>query len=206
MLVRDLWMSLAVAIWAICPAFANPLLLAPTGTTLATGQFRVEAAFSPNNQEGKYFWLGTGFHQCEINVIRLDKRLCKDENLIGIQWNFLPETFLTPAVSFGATDVASQSAEGIGVYLAVTRHLPIGESSRFLKNFALTVGVGAAGIRGPFVGFEAKLPGSFFAEGEYDSQDLNAAVGWAPMPYLRLKAYTIRSEFYFGAEAVSIAF
>ena len=199
-------MSLAVAIWAICPAFANPLLLIPTGTTLSTGQYRAEAALSPNNDHGKYFWLGTGFRQCEVNVIRVDSRLGRDENLIDVQCSFLPETFLTPAVAFGATDVASQSAEGIGVYIVITRHLPIGESSPLLKDFALTAGVGIAGIRGPFFGFEAKLPGSFFAEGEYDSQDLNAAVGWEPMPYFRIKAYTIRSEVYFGAEVASVTF
>ncbi len=206
MLGRGICVSLLATIWATCPAFANPLLLIPTGTTLSTGQYRAEAALSPNNDHGKYFWLGTGFRQCEVDVIRVDNRHGTDENLIAVQWEYLPETSLTPAVAFGATDVASQSAEGIGVYLVITRHLPIGESSRILKDFALTAGIGVAGIRGPFFGFEAKLPGSFFAEGEYDSQNLNAAVGWEPMPRFRIKAYTIRSELYFGAEFVSVTF
>ena len=58
----------------------------------------------------------------------------------------------------------------------------------------------------PFCGFEAKLPGRFFVQGEYDSRDLNAAIGWQPVDLFRIKAYTIRSESYFGAELVPVTF
>ena len=202
---RHLLAGLLVAVWAICPAAANYLLLAPTGVTLTTGQYRAEAAFSPRNDEGKYFWLGTGFRQYELNVIQVPSNDGGDESLVGVQLNFIPETFLTPAVSFGLKDVASQSAEGIGVYVAITRSLPLSERS-ILKQFALTAGVGAAGIRGPFVGFQAELPNRFFAEGEYDSQNLNAAVGWEPLPGFKVKAYTIRGELYYGAQLARVGF
>ncbi len=202
---KGLLAGLMMAMWSICPAAANYLLLAPTGVTLTTGQFRAEAALSPNNEQGKYFWLGTGFHQYEINVIQVDDKDGSDESLIGVQWSFIPETFLTPAVSFGLKDVASQSAEGVGVYLAITRSLPLSERS-ILKQFALTVGLGAAGIRGPFAGFQAELPNRLFAEGEYDSQNLNAAFGWEVLPGFKVKAYTIRGEVYYGAQLARAEF
>lgn len=199
--------------WLICWALissgavmANPLLLSPTGETLTTGQFRLEAALSPGNDRGKLFWFATGFQQWEFNATRIDNRCGEDETLLGVQWSFLPETMLTPAVSFGARDAAFQSAEGLGVYAAVTRHLPIGEGSRFLKDFMVTAGIGAAGIRGPFASFEAKIFGNLFAEAEYDSREFNAAVGWQPIPRLKLKLYTIRDEIYYGAELVPISF
>ena len=187
-------------------AGANPLLLAPTGETLTTGQFRLEAALSPGKDRGKLFWFATGFQQWEFNATRIDNRCGEDETLLGVQWNFLPETMLTPAVSFGVRDAAFQSAEGLGVYAAVTRHLPVGEGSWFLKDVAVTAGIGAAGIRGPFASFEVLTVGNLFAEAEYDSREFNAAVGWQPIPRLKLKLYTIRDELYYGAELVPIAF
>ena len=177
-------------------AVANDLLLAPTGVTLTTGQDRAEAALNDN---GKYFWLGTGFKAYELNVVHIDSNPDGNENLIGAQWNFIPETIFAPAVAFGVRDAASESKEGIGAYFAITRHLPLPERS-ILEDFGLTFGLGAVGIRGPFFGFQAELARHFLAEGEYDSQNFNAAVGWEAMPNFKIKAYIIRGEAYFGAQ------
>lgn len=187
-------------------AIADPLLLSPTGTTLTTGQYRLEAALSPGNDSGKLFWFATGFQQWEISAIQTDNRCNSDETILGVQWNFLPETMITPAISFGVRDAAFQTAEGLGVYAAITRHLPIGEGSWFLKDFAVTAGVGVAGIKGPFASFEALTVGNLFFEAEYDSRDFNAAVGWQPIPQLRLKLYNVRDELFYGAELVPISF
>jgi hypothetical protein len=188
------------------PVTANPILFVPTGNMLTTGQFRAEAAFSPNNENGKYFWLGAGLLQFEANLIRFESPTGEKENLIGAQWNFLPETLLTPGISFGVKDIASESEEGIGGYLAITKHIPIGEAVSLVKDFSATVGVGVGGIKGLFAGFEAKLPLGFFVQGEYDSHDLNAAAGWQPINMFRVKAYSLRKEFFFGAELVPILF
>ena len=201
--------SLFLALLLMCAAsasLANPLILAPTGATLSTGQFRAEAAFSPNNDHGKYFWFGTGLMQIEANVIRSDMPRGKAENLFGVQWNFLPETFATPALAFGGTDLASESREGIGVYVVATKKLGVSQYVSFVKEVSGTVGIGAGGIRGPFASLEAKLPLGLFIQGEYDSQNLNAAAGWQPIRMFRVKAYRIRGGFYFGAELVPMSF
>lgn len=195
----------ALFVGSVPAAHSNPLILEPTGTTLTTGQVRAEAALSPGNEHGKYYWLAAGFQQFEFNVIRTENGTGKNENMVGLQWGFLPETIFTPGISFGVRDIASQSAEGIGGYVAVTKHLPLPENS-LLKDLGLTAGIGAAGIRGTFFGFQAKLPFNLFAEGEYDSKDFNTAVGWQPISLLKLKAYNIRKDFYIGAELVPISF
>lgn len=186
-------------------ALANNLILVPTGATLTTGQVRAEAALSVNGSRAQCYWLGTGLQQYELNVTRLQKPGLDAENVVGIQWNFLPETILTPAIAIGVNDVADQSVQGIGPYAVVTRHIPVGRSS-LLKSFAATVGIGAFGIRGPFLGFEAELPAHIIIEGEYDSRDFHGAVGWKPAKFLVLKAYSIRRETYLGAELVPITF
>lgn len=187
-------------------ALANPIILAPSGTTLTTGQFRAEAALSPSNESGQYYWLAAGLLRLELNAVMFRNSGGENESRIGAQWNFLPETFLTPAIGFGVTDVTSESPDGIGAYVAATRHLPVGIASSILKELSVTAGVGVGGINGPFAGFEAKFPWHFFAQGEYDSHDFNAAVGWQPIEQFRLKAYTIRNDFFLGAELLPISF
>lgn len=188
------------------PAASNNLILIPTGTTLTTGQVRAEAAMSVNGSDSQYYWLGTGLQQFELNVTRFQKSKIDAENVVDIQWSFIPETMLTPAVAFGVNDLAAQSEQGVGPYVVVTRHLPLPEASTLLKSFAATTGVGVLGLRGPFFGFKAELPANLVLEGEYDSRDFNGAVGWQPTKSLMLKAYTIRKQTYVGAELVPITF
>ena len=190
----------------ISTASANNLILAPTGTTLTTGQLRAEAAISVNGSKSQYYWLGTGLQQFELNVTRFQKPGIDAENVVDIQWSFLPETVFTPAVAFGVNDLADQSGQGVGPYFAVTRSIPLGRRAFLLKKFSATVGFGLFGIRGPFGGFEAELPGRIVVQGEYDSRDYNAAIGWKPTDKIMLKAYTIRRENYVGAELVPVTF
>ncbi len=187
-------------------ASANPIILAPSATTLTTGQVRAEAALSSGNEHGRYYWLTTGVQQYELSAIGFQRRSEKVEGMFSIQQCFLPETMLSPAVAFGISDMASQSPDGVGLYAVVTRHLPIGQASFLIRDFAATAGVGVLGIKGPFCGFEAKLPGNFFIQGEYDSHDTNAAIGWQPINLFRVKAYSIQSDIYFGAELMPMTF
>jgi hypothetical protein len=196
----------ALFVFGCVSAWANPIILAPSGLTLSTGQVRAEAAFGSDSHNGKYFWLGTGLMQVEANVIRSDNVKGQTENMIGVQWNFLPETFATPAVAFGATDVADQSKDGFGVYVVATKRLKVGQYIPMVKSFSATGGIGVGGIRGPFVGMQVKFPYGLFLDGEYDSRDFNGAVGWQPMKMLRLKAYSIRDDFYVGAEIPPLTF
>lgn len=195
--------ALVLVAVVICSAAANNLILAPTATTLTTGQLRAEAAL---NTDSRYYWFAAGILQYELSAIRQQRPGLAAQNMIGIQTSFLPETAFNPAVAIGVRDAASQSSEGIGVYAVVTKHLPVGPASVLVKDFAATVGVGLFGIRGPFGGFEAKLPMNIFVQGEYDSHDFNGAVGWQPISLFRVKAYTIRKEFFLGAELVPMSF
>lgn len=204
-MTRTYWIIAALVVFGCASAWANPIILAPSGTTLSTGQVRAEAAFSSDNHDSKYFWLGTGLMQVEANVIRRDNNNGDAENMIGVQWNFLPETFVTPGVAFGATDVADQSDDGIGVYVVATKRLKTGRIP-LVNSISGTAGIGVGGIHGPFVGVQVKFPHGFFLDGEYDSRDVNAAFGWQPIKLLRLKAYSIKSDFYLGAEIPPLMF
>ncbi|MCE5197564.1 MAG: hypothetical protein ABFD54_04155 [Armatimonadota bacterium] len=198
--MRTLVLIMALIVCLAGSVSANRILLAPSGETLTTGQIRAEAAISPGNDDGKYFWLGAGLMQLEVSALRFENSAGDDQDQFSAQWNFLPETMITPAVAFGVQDVTDNSDDGIAGYAVVTKHLAVGRFNPVIKSLAATAGVGFGGIDGPFFGLEAKLPYGFFAQAEYDSRDFNAAFGWQPISALRLKGYTIRDEFYVGAE------
>jgi hypothetical protein len=205
--MRNFFTTALLSVVALAsPVLANNLILVPTGTTLTTGQVRAEAAISVDGSRAQYYWLGTGLQQFELNLTRFQKPHLDAENVVDIQWSFLPETILTPAIAFGVNDLADQSGQGVGPYAVITRHLPVGQGAFLLKSFAATVGVGAVGLRGPFCGFQAELPANFVIQGEYDSRDFNVSIGWQPVKLLMLKAYSIRRENYVGAELVPITF
>lgn len=195
-----------LAMFASIRCGANPLILSPTGTTLTTGQFRAEAAISPGNERGNYMWLAAGLSQFEASVIRIRGVAGEDANVVGAQWCFLPETFVTPAVSLGVSDIGSQTAHGPGVYFAASKRISTAMLAPLLQGFSATLGIGVGGIRGLFASFEANLPAGLFVQGEYDSRDLNGAIGWQPLPALRLKVYSIRKDTYYGAELVPVLF
>lgn len=203
---KTFWMLIGLLAIAAIPASANYLLLAPTGTTLTTGQVRAEAALNPSGNNGEYYWLGAGLMKVEANVIRRQPNSGDAQDQLGVQWNFLPETSFTPAIGFGLTDITGESHDGRGYYVAITKRLPVDRFSTFFKDLSVTAGLGAAGIKGPFGGFEAHLPGGLFVQGEYDSRDFNGAIGWQPVSLFRVKAYSLRDDFFFGAEIVPIEF
>ncbi len=202
---RALWLSF-VLFTCISQCFANNILLAPSGTTLTTGQFRIETAFSKDNNRGNYSWAGVGFMQYELNLIRYQPKSGETENLLGAQWNFIPETIITPAISIGIRDAASQSVEGISGYAAITKHFPVRRLTPIIQSFGLTVGFGIGGIKGLFTGFETDLPLKVYIQAEYDSRDFNTAIGWRPLPKLSIKAYRLRGETYYGAEFLNTEF
>ncbi len=134
-MLRRLFLIALLVLFVCSAALADPILLAPRGTTLKTAQIRAEAALSPSNDEGSWYWLGTGFAQFEANIIRFKPRTGKSEDMINVQWNFLPETLLTPALTFGVVDAADESDEGTGIFVAATRHFPIGKVSKIIKMY-----------------------------------------------------------------------
>lgn len=203
---RTLCTAAILILCAAGAAIANPVILAPSATTLGLGQVRAEAALSPDNESGKYYWLSTGALGVEASLIRVEDANRKIENLFSAQMSFLPETFLSPALAFGVSDIGSQSAEGIGLYAVATKTLELSRFVPLVREFRATAGVGVGGIRGPFFAAEAKLPLRVFVQGEYDSRDFNAAVGFQPIEMLRFKAYNIRGDFFFGAELKPISF
>ena len=205
-MIKKIFVTVFLVLIIASSAYANNLILIPTGTTLSTGQYRVEAVVNFDNSDNKIIHAAAGLKQLELNATHLGYEGGREENLLGAQWNFLPETFITPAIGFGVTDATSQTKEGFGVYAALTKSVPTTFVSRFVNKLSFTVGMGAKSINGLFGGFEAQLPLSLAAQVEYDGDNWNAALAWQPVKLFRFKVYSIKEKHYYGAELIPIEF
>lgn len=189
-----------------CPAWTDYAIFTPTGTTLGAGQFRAEVAAGANSDNGKYYWLGMGLMQCELNLISRAPEKGSSQNSFGAQIAFLPETFATPAVGFGVMGISSQTHRDVSGYAAITKTLPVGALGPLSDDVKATLGLALGGTNGLFGSVEASLPFGFFLQGEYDTRSINAAFGWRVAKIVRLKAYTINNDIFAGIELNTIRF
>jgi hypothetical protein len=188
-----------ILVLMVSSTYADKLITMPTGRTLSTGQFRVEGSISEADENGRRIELAAGLMQFELNAKRLFYRDNKSEDIFGAQWNFLPETFITPAIGFGVTDAFSQTAEGIGVYTAVTKSLKI-PGVKFVRDISTTAGLGIKSIRGAFFGVDVTLNNGLFGQLEFDSEQWNNCFGYQPTKTIRIKVSNIHNQRFYGIE------
>lgn len=197
--MKKLVLAFVLSIMMISSVYADKLITMPTGRTLSTGQFRLEGAISDSDENGKRIELAGGLMQLEVNGRRIVYPNGKSEDIFGGQWNFLPETFITPAIGFGITDVFSQTAEGIGVYAATTKSFKI-PGVKFIKDISPTVGIGIKSIRGVYFGVDVTLSNHLFGQLEFDSEQWNNCFGFQLTDAIRLKISNIHNERFYGVE------
>ncbi|MGC8784974.1 MAG: hypothetical protein ACP5RN_11405 [Armatimonadota bacterium] len=192
-----------VILWALIAlatgAHADRVILTPSAYNLPPGSAKLEIARRESKGGLTQYWANLGLvGGIEVEALRLETRTRHVDSL-GLQYNILPDIGFTPAVSVGVRDVANRTENGIAFYLAVGYRLPYMPPNPFIDEMYLFGGVGAGGIKGPFVGAEVRTPYHILLSAEYDSRVWNAAVSWEPVPLLRLRLYSIDGETYYGA-------
>lgn len=193
----------AMILWALVVlatgAHADRVILTPSAYNLPPGSAKLEIARRESKGGLTHYWANLGLiGGIEVEALRLETRTRHVDSL-GLQYNILPDIGFTPAVSVGVRDVANRTEDGIAFYLAVGYRLPYMPPNPFIDEMYLFGGIGAGGIRGPFVGTEIRTPYRILLSAEYDSRAWNAAVSWEPVPLLRLRLYSIDGETYYGA-------
>lgn len=180
-------------------AHADRLILTPSAYNLPPGSAKIEIARRESKGGLTRYWANLGLvGGIELEGLRLETPSRQVDSL-GLQYNILPDIGFTPAVSVGVRDLANRTEEGVAFYLAIGYRLPYMPPNPFINEMFLFGGVGAGGIKGPFVGTEVRTPYHILLTAEYDSRTWNAAVSWEPVPLLRLRLYSIGGETYYGA-------
>jgi hypothetical protein len=199
-----------LVVLAATGAFADRLVLTPTGSVLDKGQVRAEAAFSgsdatggilPPAQNDSIYWLSVGLGLVELEGARYQPPTGGARDIISAELGALPETIYTPAIGVGVRDIGNQSSDGRGYYLAISKTVPLSDKVPFMPIHDLKthIGVGAKGIRGFFAGAEVGLPLKLNLSAEYDSRRFNAALTWDIIPKVGLKVYSLDGDIFYGA-------
>lgn len=177
-------------------AFADRLVLTPTGSVLGRADLRGEAAFGPDDT--RLYWVNVGLGLVELEGSRMENDAGLKEDILSAEAALLPETILTPAVGVGVRDISDEIERGY--YVAVTKTVPLTDKIPFfLHDVKLHAGYGIDGINGLFGGAEIGLPMGFVLAGEYDGENTNASLSWEALPMVGLKVYSLDSEIFFGA-------
>ena len=190
-----LWVALAF----ITIAHADRLILIPSAYNLPPGSAKLEVARRESKGGLTQYWANLGLvGGIEIEGLRLETSSRQIDSL-SLQYNILPDVGFAPAVSVGVRDVTNRTEDGIAFYLAVGYRLPYMPANPFIDEMYLFGGIGAGGLKGPFIGAEVRTPYRIWLSAEYDSRSWNAAASWEPVPLLRLRLYSIDGETYYGA-------
>jgi hypothetical protein len=180
-------------------ARADRVVLTPSAYNLPPGSTKLEVARRESHGGLTHYWVNVGLvGGIELEGARRETQKRQIDSL-SLQYNILPDIGFTPAVSVGVRDVANRTDEGIAFYVAVAYRLPYMPPNPLIDEMYLFGGVGAGGIKGPFVGAEVRTPYHILLSAEYDSRAWNAAVSWQPVPLLQLRLYSIDGETYYGA-------
>jgi hypothetical protein len=196
------------AMIAVGPASADRIILAPTGSILGPGQFKLEGAISPGNNDNKIYWAGIGLKKIELNAVRFgagQKMVgARDTDVVGMEVGLLPETILTPGVGVGVWDATDKTVDGRGYYLAVSKGVPLTKELPLpIRDIQLHVGYGMSGIKGAFVGAQAAIPFGLKVSAEYFQKKYDFALAWTAIPFLELKGQRLDGDTYYGIQFTS---
>lgn len=202
-------LSLLAVIAAALPTSADRLILSPTGSVLGRGDLRAEGLFNANSNDPQVYQLNFGLERVELSAawINHGSELIGSQNTdsYGVELGILPETTLTPGIGVGIWDITASTADGRGYYLAITKVVPLTKMLPLpLNDVKLHLGVGAAGIDGPFGGADAALFRNVRLYGEYFQHNSNFAVGVHVFRGIEARACSLGGKPYYGVQISSI--
>lgn len=197
--IRVLFLAIAILLPAVlAPACADRNILTPTGDTLGTGRFRLEAVVEADETDNRVIWAAVGLPRFEVEGQRTETGAGLKEDTINVQAALLPQTTLTPAVGIGILDATDEIDRGL--YVAVSKNVPFSDLLPLpVRDIRLTAGLGSGPISGLFAGAEATVMG-FRLQTEFDGDDFNLAVGFPFLGVATAKALWIKDDFYLGVE------
>lgn len=199
MKIRILFLAIAILLPVVlAPACADRNILTPTGDTLGTGRFRLEAVAEADETDNRLIWAAIGLPRFEVEGQRTETKAGFKEDTINVQAALLPQTTLTPAVGIGVIDVTDEIDRGL--YVAVSKNVPFSDVLPLpIRDIRLTAGLGSGPISGLFAGAEATMMG-FRLQTEFDGDDFNLAVGFPLLGVATAKALWIKDDFFIGLE------
>lgn len=210
-----LWKWAAVAattVLSICcsGAQADRGVLAPIGLVLSPNSVRLEYIHMASDGRSHLGWLTVGYPDealgLELEAERSDLDRRRRETF-AVQYSLTGNAFsdLAPAISVGMRDVLNRGREGRAFFLAATKTFRLSESQeRILRDWKLHLGYGSNRLNGAYIGVEGRLTLGLTANLEYLAGRFNAALALPIARYIRLRAYTLNGDLFYGASVALI--
>ncbi|HXG24587.1 MAG TPA: hypothetical protein VNJ09_08550, partial [Chthonomonadales bacterium] len=191
-------------------AQADRGVLAPTGLVLSPNSARLEYIHMASDGRSNLGWLTVGYPDEELGLELEAERSdlgSRQRETFAIQYSLTGNAFsdLAPAISVGVRDVLNRGREGRAFFLAATKTFRLSESQeKILRDWKLHLGYGSNRLDGAYIGVEGRLALGLTANLEYLAGRFNAALALPIARYIRLRAYTLDGDLFYGASVALI--
>jgi hypothetical protein len=161
-------------------AWADRVILTPSGTTLAPLSATAEGIVSVSGRTVNDTWINGSVNIVEIEAAQLE-RPGRQASVVSLQASVLPETIITPSISAGVRDIFDTTRQfgntgytGRSLYVAAGKTLLSTELAPFpFRNASITAGIGTGVTNGFFGSASADLALGFRQTLEFDGRGLN---------------------------------
>ena len=184
-----------------CATQADLTIVTPSGYTMPSG-FDGQLFRTVNHSPESVALLDAGTNNIQLETAYLS-RPGVNRLALSLQALVLPETFVTPALSFGVKDIANSAGTfagdgfyGRAYYFAATKDFDNGVSQPKLRGLTITAGLGAGSYHGVFGGVGVDLPLRLLGTAEYDGRSMNYRVAFPIAPIARISYARISNANY----------
>ncbi|MCE5322206.1 YjbH domain-containing protein [bacterium] len=171
-------MSLASGL-AAAPAYPGytGLIFTPTADTLNMGGVNFGASYlSSDDIDTSYFSANIGIiNGFEVGAALLDPDEGDNDTILNAKYSVLKETFATPGIAFGVSDLTDEI--DVTPYVVVTKTLDIPKLT--LHQIKGSIGFGDGTLDGVFAGLSAVISDNLTLMTEYDTDNLNIGLQFA---------------------------
>ncbi len=207
--VKRLLTAFTLFILSSSPLLAERIVLAPGGLVVPYGHAEVEYVFLPNHSQASMSWLTGGLPvDWQGTSTTLELEVERDDlpgfhrDTVSLQLSPFGNGFIdiAPAISFGVRDLLNQGREGRAFFIAATKSIGLNtKQAHYLRRIDLNVGVGTSRLDGLYGGLAIRFPGMSRLAFEIVGQRFNESLALPVGPQLRLEAYSIGGELFYGA-------
>lgn len=173
-----LFLVLAALCFLPAIAHADRTIITPSGYTQPEG-YNFEGLHTISGQSRTVAYLDESLSNIQYGAAFIDRPNVSRLSL-SVQALILPESFVTPEVSAGITDIANTTGRfasdgfyGRGYYLAFSKSLDTSLNPPKIHGVVLTAGLGGGSYHGLFGGVTTDLPLRLLGTAEYDSRRTN---------------------------------
>jgi hypothetical protein len=189
----------------VSAAKADRLVLAPRALITVPGSAKLEYAVSGSGSQNNLGWISAGLPG-SLNGFEIEgEQACPagtNRWTGSIQYSFTGNAFtdVAPAFSVGLRDVANTGPEGLALFAAASKTIPLNARlEQLLKQFWVDAGIGTGHLGGPYIGIQGRLRIGPAISAEYLARRFNASIAIPVLRHLDLKAYTLNGHTYYGA-------